>query len=203
MNQFSSCITILCFCLLCLYTLVIHADITEITETTNVEIVNSSTEVQQQKESSNTSPTQTSSNNDYIPLSSSLPSPTNITNNNDTDYDKVPIYTCYEIGPCVPCDVFEVKLEKYCYEFGNKQPVKCQFDSPDKSGNNTDLNEDSLPKYQSCKRVIKLERTKYFEFQFFNIFIAFMSCSILIWRRNKLAADGYRKLSRRIRGNPL
>ncbi|RGB25621.1 hypothetical protein C1646_771473 [Rhizophagus diaphanus] len=201
MNQFSSCITILCLCLLCLFTVVIHADITEITETTtNVEIVNSSIEVQQQKESSNTSPTQTSSDNNYLPPTSSLPSPTNTINNNDTDYDKVPIYTCHEIGPCVPCDVFEVKLEKYCHEFGNKQPVDCQLDSPDISaGNNTY----SLPKFQPCKRVIKFERTKYFEFQFFNMFLAFMSCSILIWRRSKLAADGYRKLSRRIRGNTL
>ncbi|CAG8645261.1 12021_t:CDS:2 [Rhizophagus irregularis] len=175
--------------------------ITEITETTtNVEIVNSSIEVQQQKESSNTSPTQTSSDNNYLPPPSSLPSPTNTINNNDTDYDKVPIYTCHEIGPCVPCGVFEVKLEKYCHEFGNKQPVECQLDSPDISaGNNTY----SLPKFQPCKRVIKFERTKYFEFQFLNMFLAFMSCSILIWRRSKLAADGYRKLSRRIRGNTL
>lgn len=94
-----------------LLTVVIHADITEITETTtNVEIVNSSIEVQQQKESSNTSPTQTSSDNNYLPPPSSLPSPTNTINNNDTDYDKVPIYTCHEIGPCVPCGVFEVVI---------------------------------------------------------------------------------------------
>ncbi|GBB92870.1 hypothetical protein RclHR1_02070013 [Rhizophagus clarus] len=198
MNQLLSFITILCFCILCLFTL---ADTAEITETTtNVEIVNSSIEVQQ-KESSNTSPTQTSQNNDYILPSSSLPSPTNITNYNDTDYDKVPIYTCHDIGPCVPCEVFEAKLEKYCHEFGNKKPVECQWNSPDGSAGN--ITYPDLPKFQPCKRVIKFERTKYFEFQFFNMFVAFISCSILIWRRSKLAADGYRKLSRRIRGNTL
>jgi len=208
MNQSLSCITTLCFCLLCLlclFTVVIHADTTEITETTtNVEIVNSSIEVQQEKESSSTFPTQTSPNNDPISPSPSLPSPTNIINNNNTGYDKVPLYTCYVTGECVPCETLEMKIEKYCYDFGNKEPVECQWDTPDESvGNITYPNKGSLPKFQSCKRVKKLERTKYFEFQFVNIFIAFMSCSILLWRRKKLAADGYRKLSRRIRGNIL
>jgi hypothetical protein len=83
-----------------LFTVVIHAVTTEITENTNVEIVNSSIEVQQSSNISSTSP-------DYIPSSSSLTPPTNT---NDTDYDKVPIYTCHEIGPCVPCDVFEVVI---------------------------------------------------------------------------------------------
>uniref|UniRef100_A0A1D1ZJS2 Protein JTB n=1 Tax=Anthurium amnicola TaxID=1678845 RepID=A0A1D1ZJS2_9ARAE len=206
MNQLLSCITTLCLCLLCIFTVVIHADTTEITETTtNVEIVNSSIEVQQQKESPNTSPTQTSPNNDPILPTSSLPSPTSIINNNNTSgYDKLPLYTCYVIGECVPCEVFEAKLEKYCHDFGNKEPVECQWDTPDESaGNSTYPNKGSLPKFQPCKRVKRLERTKYFEFQFINIFIAFTSCSILLWRRKKLAADGYRKLSRRIRGNAL
>ncbi|RIA87760.1 hypothetical protein C1645_827344, partial [Glomus cerebriforme] len=93
------------------------------------------------------------------------------------------------------------KLEDYCREFGNKEPIECQWDTPDIPAEN--INKGSLPKFQSCKRVKRLEKTKYFEFQFINLFGAFMSCSIFIWRRNKLAAEGYRRLTRRIRGNNI
>jgi len=183
MNQLSYTAT-LCLCLLCLFVVVIHA--VDTTKITNVEIVSSTIEVQQEESST---PTKTSPNNndpiDILP-SPSPTNPTSITNNSSI--------TCRVIGECVPCAVFEVKLDSYCKEFGNKEPIECQYDTPGEHIGGP------LPTFQACKRVKRLERTRYFEFQFVNILIAFLSCSILLWRRRKLAEDRYRKLSRRIRG---
>ncbi|CAI2167973.1 14500_t:CDS:2 [Funneliformis geosporum] len=96
------------------------------------------------------------------------------------------------------------KTEKYCDEYGNKEPVECHYVLDDQSsGNDTYPNRGPLPEFRSCKRVKRFERTKYFEFQFINFFVAGTSCSILLWRRKKLAEDGYRRLARRIRGNTL
>ncbi|CAJ0852873.1 22306_t:CDS:2 [Entrophospora sp. SA101] len=75
--------------------------------------------------------------------------------------------------------------------------VKCHWETP--NGQPTeDNNSTKIPNYRACKRVKKVERTKYFEFQFINIFVAFLSCSLFVWRKRKLEFDGYRKLSGRI-----
>ncbi|CAG8736856.1 13557_t:CDS:2 [Acaulospora morrowiae] len=110
--------------------------------------------------------------------------------------------TCHAIGECEPCDMAEMESEKYCAGYGNKEPVECNWSLNDPPhGNSTDGSKGTLPKFQSCKRVKKLEKIKYFEFQFVNMFVAFLSCAILIYRRLKLSADGYRKLVSRIAGN--
>ncbi|CAG8605160.1 3165_t:CDS:2, partial [Scutellospora calospora] len=98
--------------------------------------------------------------------------------------------TCKLVGECEPCNEIESKAESYCKPYGKKEEIKCEWNSTSKP--------DNLPKYRSCRRVKRLERVKYFEFQFVNVFIACMSCAILFYRRQKLTADGYRRLARRI-----
>ncbi|CAG8805516.1 14554_t:CDS:2, partial [Dentiscutata erythropus] len=95
----------------------------------------------------------------------------------------------YKFGECEPCRPLEDLAEEYCKEHGNKQEIICQWN--DTSKNDTRF-------FRACRRVIRLERAKYFEFQFVNIFIACISCAILFYRRQKLTADGYRRLARRI-----
>ncbi|KAF0441495.1 N-alpha-acetyltransferase 30, NatC catalytic subunit [Gigaspora margarita] len=104
--------------------------------------------------------------------------------------------TCELVGECEPCDKLDSAALDYCKQYGNREEIKCKWNGTPKNGSN-------LPEYRPCRRVKRLERAKYFEFQFVSAFIAFISCTILIYRRHKLTADGYRRLARRIGGNIL
>lgn len=206
MNQFFSCITF-GLCLLCLFIVVVHADTTEFTEEskTNVEKVSSSSiesqpQAQPQSQKQQQSPQTTNDDSVNNLPSNTLPSSTIVPNNNTGLVE----YICHPTGECEPCEVLESKTEKYCDEYGNKEPVECHYVPDDQSSGNVSYpNRGPLPEFRACKRVKRFERTKYFEFQFINFIVAVTSCSILLWRRRKLAEDGYRRLARRIRGNTL
>ncbi|RHZ46112.1 hypothetical protein Glove_634g21 [Diversispora epigaea] len=160
--------TFLCYlCLFTFYTLAVNLGIRE---TSSIEIP---TPTQIQHDSSEITIPPAKSHNDSCQLTEDC--------------------SCHVIGDCEPCDENELETEKYCNNYGNKEPIKCQW-----INNNTDHTVISLPKFQSCRRVKKVERAKYFEFQFANIVFAFLSCTLLFYRRRKLAADGYRKLVGRI-----
>ncbi|CAG8684593.1 21970_t:CDS:2 [Cetraspora pellucida] len=66
--------------------------------------------------------------------------------------------TC-KIEECEPCNKLELELVAdyyYCKEYGNKVKVICKWNDTSKN--------DSV-QYRSCRRVIKLDRAKYIEFQ--------------------------------------
>ncbi|RIB21795.1 hypothetical protein C2G38_2175589 [Gigaspora rosea] len=46
----------------------------------------------------------------------------------------------------------------YCKQYGNREEIKCKWNGTPKNGSN-------LPDYRPCRRVKRLERVKYFEFQ--------------------------------------
>ncbi|CAG8776446.1 32030_t:CDS:2, partial [Gigaspora margarita] len=73
----------------------------------------------------------------------------------------------------------------YCKQYINREEIKYKWNGTPKNGSN-------LPDYRPCRRVKRLERAKYFEFQYYSDY-----------RRHKLTADGYRRLARHIGGSIL
>ncbi|CEP08018.1 hypothetical protein [Parasitella parasitica] len=79
-------------------------------------------------------------------------------------------YSCYSIGECQLCDPLEKKTQPYCVEFGNKEPVRCEWDDPELADrkNQTAFYEDgaiSLPSFRPCPRVRSVERARFIKFE--------------------------------------
>lgn len=62
------------------------------------------------------------------------------------------------------------KTQPYCVEFGNKEPVRCEWDDPelaDKKNQTTFYEDDaiSLPSFRACPRVRSVERARFIKFE--------------------------------------
>ncbi|KAL7332110.1 hypothetical protein PS15p_204204 [Mucor circinelloides] len=82
-------------------------------------------------------------------------------------------YSCYSIGECQVCSPLEKKTQPYCVEFGNKEPVRCEWDDPELADkkNQTAFYEDdaiSLPSFRACPRVRSVERARFIKFEVSN-----------------------------------
>ncbi|KAI8384937.1 uncharacterized protein BYT42DRAFT_612601 [Radiomyces spectabilis] len=112
-------------------------------------------------------------------------------------------YTCTPIGECDVCTPIEKKTVPYCMEYGNKEPVRCEWDDPtlnDKEHQPEDFDSDAilLPSFQGCRRVKRLERWRFIRFETINVTIAILSLLILVWRQRKIAGEQYERLAQRI-----
>jgi hypothetical protein len=95
---------------------------------------------------------------------------------------------CETIKACELCTDDELKNESYCQETGYKELLSCK----------TENEEESILRYQSCIPLAWLERNQFFFFQIMNLFIAFISILVVIWRRKKIQLMIQRRLRRRI-----
>ncbi|KAI9592053.1 hypothetical protein BDF19DRAFT_453001 [Syncephalis fuscata] len=102
-------------------------------------------------------------------------------------------YDCYPVGPCDLCTSFEQKTEAICQKTGNKEPINCKPLDPPPS-----KSLGPKPSFRSCVVVKRLEKSRFFKFQTFNIFIAIGTLLLIYWRRRKLQYFFQRKIARRI-----
>ncbi|KAI9281202.1 hypothetical protein BY458DRAFT_499876 [Sporodiniella umbellata] len=114
-----------------------------------------------------------------------------------------PTYSCKPTGACEICSSFEKKTFDFCAKFGNIQPVQCEWKDPDLDDrkNQTVIYDDdsiSLPFFQPCAKVKRVERSRFIKFEVFNLFIAVLSIVVLTWRQKLMANEQYQKLAKRI-----
>ncbi|KAL0082079.1 hypothetical protein J3Q64DRAFT_1721672 [Phycomyces blakesleeanus] len=116
---------------------------------------------------------------------------------------KTPTYSCISTGDCDVCTSLEKKTIPYCAEFGNKEPVRCEWNDPDLADrkNQTtfyDYDAISLPSFRSCPRVKRIVRWQLIQFESINLVVAVVSIILVIWRQRKLAREQYLRLAHRI-----
>ncbi|KAJ1922619.1 hypothetical protein IWQ60_006406 [Tieghemiomyces parasiticus] len=107
------------------------------------------------------------------------------------------LYHCESVGVCQPCTDDEIASPvsaAYCAATGRKQAVRCQW-LPHVPVDRQ--NPELLPTYQPCNQVRSVSRWAFFRFQFLNVFIAILSCMILIWRRRVVRNQKYRRMGPR------
>ncbi|KAI8067821.1 hypothetical protein BC940DRAFT_300542 [Gongronella butleri] len=113
-----------------------------------------------------------------------------------------PTYTCISLGECDICSPLEKKTASYCFEYGNKEPVKCQWDDPNWYANHSDTLDDDdvivLPTFRPCPWVKRVEHWRIVKFESVNMVVAVASLSVLIWRQRKLSREKYQQLVQRI-----
>ncbi|KAL7317913.1 hypothetical protein PS15m_004208 [Mucor circinelloides] len=112
-------------------------------------------------------------------------------------------YSCYSIGECQVCSPLEKKTQPYCVEFGNKEPVRCEWDDPELADkkNQTAFYEDdaiSLPSFRACPRVRSVERARFIKFEGINAAVVVISVALFVWRQRKIAREQYQRLAQRI-----
>ncbi|KAF9283801.1 hypothetical protein BGZ68_005090 [Mortierella alpina] len=108
----------------------------------------------------------------------------------------LPPFSCESVGECLACSALQIQAEDTCKESHNRQRIECKFDDP-KDDENEELKL-RLPTYRSCPRVKAVEARKFAHFFSTNIFLAFFSGVLMVWRKRKLAAAQYRRMARRI-----
>ncbi|KAI8077887.1 uncharacterized protein BX664DRAFT_318462 [Halteromyces radiatus] len=95
------------------------------------------------------------------------------------------------------------KTAPYCLEYGNKEPVRCEWDDPNWMGNRTDIMTDdddviSLPTFRACPWVKRIENMRIIKFESINLVVAVFSVMIFLWRQRKLAHEKYQQMAQRI-----
>ncbi|ORZ08049.1 hypothetical protein BCR41DRAFT_150433 [Lobosporangium transversale] len=113
----------------------------------------------------------------------------------DTTMDPLS-YTCEVVGECLACSTLQIQTENVCKETHNRQRIECHYVDPRKE-EDEDLKL-KLPTYRSCLHVKAVEARKFAHFFSMNVFLAFFSGLLLVWRKRKLAAAQYRRMARRI-----
>ncbi|ORY97919.1 hypothetical protein BCR43DRAFT_490555 [Syncephalastrum racemosum] len=114
---------------------------------------------------------------------------------------EAPTYTCTPIGECDVCTPLEKKTMPHCMEYGNKEPVRCEWDDPDFAPDkNATLDPDSitLPAFRGCPHVKRIERWKTIRFESVNFVVAVLAVIFVFWRQRKLAREQYQRLAQRI-----
>ncbi|KAF9276514.1 hypothetical protein BGZ74_003603 [Mortierella antarctica] len=109
---------------------------------------------------------------------------------------EIPKYTCTVVSECQACSALEIQTKVDCKETHNHQKINCKFEDP-KNEEDEEL-KILLPKYHSCARVKAVEARRYAHFLSTNVFLAFFSGVLMVWRKRKLAAAQYRRMARRI-----
>ncbi|KAI8597014.1 hypothetical protein EDD21DRAFT_230106 [Dissophora ornata] len=109
---------------------------------------------------------------------------------------EAPSYTCVVVGECHACSALQIQTEHFCKETHNRQRIECIYDDP-KNDEDEELKV-LLPSYRSCLHVKAVEARRFAHFFSTNVFLAFFSGVLLVWRRRKLAAAQYRRMARRI-----
>ncbi|KDQ10243.1 hypothetical protein BOTBODRAFT_36355 [Botryobasidium botryosum FD-172 SS1] len=107
---------------------------------------------------------------------------------------------CRPFGECEPCP--EAALhEPFCKPFGNRRLIHClPYDSLPKSEDDAKKGPilGETPAWESCGRVIAVERADFWEFVMCNVIFAGISLFILFIRGQRLAMQQYRRLAARI-----
>ncbi|KAI9019488.1 hypothetical protein CLU79DRAFT_757422 [Phycomyces nitens] len=116
---------------------------------------------------------------------------------------KTPTYSCIPTGECDVCTSLEKKTIGYCADFGNKEPVRCEWNDPDLADrkNQTsfyDYDAISLPLFRSCPRVKRIVRWQLVCFESANLGVAVVSIAVVVWRQRKLTREQYLRLAHRI-----
>ncbi|SAL95317.1 hypothetical protein [Absidia glauca] len=93
-----------------------------------------------------------------------------------------PTYTCVLLGDCDVCTSLEKKTAPYCLEYGNKEPVHCEWDDPNWMTNKNDTSYDhdddmiSLPTYRACPYVKRIEKWRLISSDVGLFFIGYQRC---------------------------
>ncbi|ORX59805.1 hypothetical protein DM01DRAFT_1333254 [Hesseltinella vesiculosa] len=113
-----------------------------------------------------------------------------------------PTYTCVSLGQCDICTPLEKKTASYCFQYGNKEPVRCEWDDPNWYTNRSDpLDDDDvilLPTFRPCPWVQRIEQLKILKFESINLAVAVCSLLVFLWRHRKLSREKYQQLVQRI-----
>ncbi|CAO3590077.1 unnamed protein product [Absidia cylindrospora] len=113
-----------------------------------------------------------------------------------------PTYTCTSLGECDICTSLEKKTASYCLDYGNKEPVQCEWDNPNWVVNRNDTMTDddaiNLPTFRACPWVKRVEKWRIIKFETMNFILAVISVSVFLWRQRKLAKEKYQQMAQRI-----
>ncbi|KAI7871999.1 hypothetical protein BDF14DRAFT_1992710 [Spinellus fusiger] len=112
-------------------------------------------------------------------------------------------YSCVSIGECDVCSPLEKKTMSYCQAYGNKEPVHCEWTDAGLDGqkNQTTVYDNdaiSLPMFQACPRVKRVEQWHLIQFESLNCGVAVLSLLVVVWRQRTLSQEQHLHLARRI-----